>query len=100
MPLTSSQEHDADQEGVTDGEHAAPPTATVAPRKPTFLQKERWKAVQKARRKGMSLRAIERELRIHRVNHQEIFGGRRPSKAAVADGFNFANIGYHGKLIE
>ena len=66
MPLTSSQEHDADQQGVTDGEHASPPTATVAPRKPTFLQKERWKAVQKARRKGMSLRAIERELGIHR----------------------------------
>ena len=29
-------------------------------------QRERWKAVQKARRKGMSLRAIERELGIHR----------------------------------
>ena len=35
-------------------------------RKPTFLQRERWKAIQKARRKGMSLRAIERELGIHR----------------------------------
>ena len=37
---------------------------------PTFLQKERLpgvptKAIQKARRKGMSLRAIERELGIH-----------------------------------
>ena len=29
-------------------------------------QRERWKAVQKARRKGRSLRAIERELGIHR----------------------------------
>ena len=29
-------------------------------------QRERWKALQKARRKGMSLRAIERELGIHR----------------------------------
>ena len=38
----------------------------VSPRKPTFLQRERWKAIQKARRKGMSLRAIERELGIHR----------------------------------
>ena len=66
MPLTSSQEHDPDQEGVTDGEPAAAPPPTVAPRKPTFLQKERWKVVQKARRKGMSLRAIERELGIHR----------------------------------
>ena len=66
MPLASSQEHEGEQEGATDDEPAAAPPPTVAPRKPTFLQKERWKAVQKARRKGMSLRVIERELRIHR----------------------------------
>ena len=65
-PLVSSQEPEADQPDFTDGEVAAAPPATVAPRKPTFLQRERWKAVQKARRKGMSLRAIERELGIHR----------------------------------
>ena len=35
-------------------------------RKPTSLHKESWKAIQKARRKGISLRAIERELGIHR----------------------------------
>ena len=35
-------------------------------RKPTFLQRERWKASQKARCNGISLRAIERELGIHR----------------------------------
>ena len=65
-PLVSSQEPEADQPDCTDGEVAAAPPATVAPRQPTFLQRERWKAVQKARRKGMSLRAIERELGIHR----------------------------------
>ena len=65
-PLVSSQEPEADQPDCTDGEVAAAPPATVAPRKPTFLQRERWKALQKARRKGMSLRAIERELGIHR----------------------------------
>ena len=65
-PLVSSQEPEADQPDCTDGEVAAARPATVAPRKPTFLQRERWKAVQKARRKGMSLRAIERELGIHR----------------------------------
>ena len=66
MPLISSQEPEAGEVGVTNDELAAVPPLTVAPRKPTFLQKERWKAVQKARRKGMSLRAIERELGIHR----------------------------------
>ena len=51
---------------ITDGmARADKPTATSA-RKPTFLQRERWKAIQKARRNGMSLRAIERELGIHR----------------------------------
>ena len=65
-PLVASQELEEDQPDFTTGESAPAPLATVAPRKPTFLQKERWKAVQKARRKGMSLRAIERELGIHR----------------------------------
>ena len=65
-PMVASQEPDADQPDFAGGEVAVAPPATVAPRKPTFLQKERWKAVQKARRKGMSLRAIERELGIHR----------------------------------
>ena len=57
---------------------AAKPVATST-RKLTFLLKERWKAIQKARRKGMSLRAIERELGIHRATikkymDQEIHG--------------------------
>ena len=51
---------------ITDGvARADEPKATFA-RKPTFLQRERWKAIQKARRNGISLRAIERELGIHR----------------------------------
>ena len=56
-----------DQAGLTGGAPAASTPATISPRKPTFLQKERWKAIQKARRKGMSLRAIQRELGIHRA---------------------------------
>ena len=66
---------------------AGRPTATPA-RKPTFLQKERWKAIQKARRKGMSLRAIERELGIHRAtikNYMDAEGPpRRQTRAVVA----------------
>ena len=50
---------------IDDAAAASKPNATSA-RKPTFLQKERWKAIQKARRKRISLRAIERELGIHR----------------------------------
>ena len=50
---------------IDDVATASKPAATSA-RKVTFLQKERWKAIQKARRKGMLHRAIERELGIHR----------------------------------
>ena len=60
----------ADEDGVrgtiTDSAATAGKPKAASPRKPTFLQRERWKAIQKARRKGMSLRAIERELGIHR----------------------------------
>ena len=51
---------------ITDGVARVDKPAATSARKPTFLQRERWKAIQKARRKGMSLRAIERELEIHR----------------------------------
>ena len=61
---TADEEHPV---GLTGGTPASSTPATISPRKPTFLQKERWKAIQKALRKGMSLRAIERELGIHRA---------------------------------
>ena len=67
--------------------HSGRPTATPA-RKPTFLQKERWKAIQKARRKGMSLRAIERELGIHRATVKKYMDAEGPptrqTRAVVA----------------
>ena len=66
-PLDSRAADEEHQAGLTAGATADSTPATVPPRKPTFLQKERWKAIQKARRKGMSLRAIERELGIHRA---------------------------------
>ena len=66
-PLGSRAEDENGGGLITDGA-ATPGSPAAAPtRKPTFLQKERWKAIQKARRKGMSLRAIERELGIHRA---------------------------------
>ncbi len=39
---------------------------SASPRKPTFLQRERWKAVQQAKRRGLSIRGMARELGIHR----------------------------------
>ena len=56
---------------------ASKPKAAAA-RKPTFLQKERWKAIQKARRKGMSLRAIERDLGINRATVRKYLDSEGP----------------------
>lgn len=85
MPLVSrkdqpAQDHAADEVDATDGGPAVMPPVTVAPRKPTFLQRERWKVVQKARRKGMSLRAIEQELWIHRSTVRNYLNAGGPPK--------------------
>ena len=65
--LDSRAEDEEDQAAITDIAVPAGKPKAASPRKPTFLERERWKAIQKARRKGMSLRAIERELGIHRA---------------------------------
>ena len=62
---------------IDDVATASKPAAGSA-RKPTFLQKERWKAIRKARRKGMSLRAIERELGIHRSTIKKYVDAESP----------------------
>ena len=49
-----------------DGTERVRKAATPRRRKPTPLQTARWKAVQKAKRKGLSIRGIARELGIHR----------------------------------
>ena len=87
--LDSSASKDEDQASLTCGASPALAPATVPPRKPTFLQRERWKAIQKARLKGMSLRAIQRELGIHRATIKKYMDadgppGRRSRPALTA----------------
>ena len=66
-PPDSRAEDDKEQVDVTDSPVTVGKPKAASPRKPTFLQRERWKAIRKAKGKGMSLRAIERELGIHRT---------------------------------
>ena len=40
-------------------------TISIPARRPTFLQRKRWKAVQEAKGKGLSIRGMDRELGIH-----------------------------------
>ena len=58
------QEEDAHAAAIDDPDIAGLQVA-ASPRKPTFLQQERWKAVQQAKLKGMSIRRMARELGIH-----------------------------------
>ncbi len=78
QPLASRAE-DENEQGVITGRvaPAGKPKAASAP-KPTFLQRERWKAIQKAKAKGMSLRAIERELGIHRATIKKYLDAEGP----------------------
>ena len=63
---------------IIDGVATAGKSSATPTRKPTFLQKERWKAIQKARRKGISLRGIERELGIHRATIKKYMDAESP----------------------
>ena len=56
-------------------------TATPRPRKPTPLQTARWKAVQKAKRKGLSIRGIAREVGIHRETVRKYMHAESPPMA-------------------
>ena len=56
-------------------------TVTPRSRKPTPLQTARWKAVQKAKRKGLSIRGIARELGIYRETVRKYMNAERPPMA-------------------
>ena len=58
-------------------------TATPRSRKPTPLQTVRWKAVQKAKRKGLSIRGIARELSIHRDTVRKYMHAESPPMAGA-----------------
>ena len=50
----------------------------ASPREPTFLQQERWKAVQQAKLRGMSIRRMARELGIHRETVRRYIDAESP----------------------
>ena len=77
-PLHSRSEDEDDPSMIIDDVATAGKPAATSARELTFLKKERWKAVQKARRKGMSLRSIERELRINRATVRKYLGAEGP----------------------
>ena len=67
-------EDGADSNGARRVRKAAPPRR----RKPTPLQTARWRAVRKAKRKGLSIRGIARELGIHRNTVKKYMNAESP----------------------
>ena len=65
-PLKAKIDEAKDYDRPTDEEEVAAMTVSASPRKPTFLQRERWKPVQEAKRRGLSIRGMARELGLHR----------------------------------
>ena len=78
-PPDSGLESEEDHEKTAASGSSAGKTKSASPRKATLVQRERWKAIQKARRKGMSLRAIERDLGIHRATVKKYLDAEGPS---------------------
>ena len=81
---TLDANHDAEQPVATSGRNGAGRVRkAVGPRrkKPTPLQTARWKAVQRAKRKGLSMRGIARELGIHRDTVKKYMNAERPPVA-------------------
>ena len=68
---------------VADQMTAAGKVAAIPPRKPTFLEKARWKAIQKAKCKGMSIRGIARELGINRATVRKYIDADTPPMRQV-----------------
>ena len=72
---------DAEQQVDTSGSNGTGRVRKVASprrRKPTPLQTARWRAVQKAKHKGLSIRGIARELGIHRDTAKKYMNADRP----------------------
>ena len=67
-----------DYGAVSDREEMVAMTVTTTPRKPTFLQRGRWKAVQRAKLRGLSIRGMARELGIHRETVRRYIDAERP----------------------
>ena len=61
-----------------DREEMVGMTVSATPRKPTFLQRERWKAVQQAKLRGLSIRRMAKELGIHRETVRRYIDSESP----------------------
>ena len=69
---------DADDTVVDNGAVRVRKAPAMSRRKPTPLQTARWNAVQKAKQRGLSIRGVARELRIHRATAKKYIEAESP----------------------
>ena len=77
-PLSTLPDEEDNHHAAIDNESVAELYVDRSPRKPTFLRKARWKAVQQAKLKGMSIRGMARELGIHRNTVRKYIDAESP----------------------
>ncbi len=77
-PLSTLPDEEDNHRAAIDNASVAELYVDPSPRKPTFLQKERWKAVRQAKLKGMSIRGMARELGIHRNTVRKYIDAESP----------------------
>ena len=98
---TPDTNHDTERPVDTSGRNGTArvrKTATPTRRKPTPLQTARWRALQTAKRKGLSIRGIARELNIHRNTSRKYMDAESPPNCARAPDVNDIVVWYYGKL--
>ena len=78
LPGAKPDQEEGAHAAAIDDPDVAGLQVVASPRKPTFLQQERWKAVQQAKLKGMSIRRMARELGIHRVTVRRYIDAESP----------------------
>ena len=73
---------DADDTAIDNGAVRVRKAPAMQRRKPTPLQTARWNAVQKAKRRGLSIRGVARELGIPSGHGKEVHGSSEPAREA------------------
>ncbi len=85
-PASASTQEMLNSQVCPEGDHTVSvddtPTGELqvfpSPGKPTFLQRERWKAVQQTKLRGLSIRGMARELGIHRNTVRKYIDAESP----------------------
>ena len=78
---TASHAGNVHDTATRNGRSRVRKTAASLRRSPTPLQMARWKAVQKAKRRGLSIRGVARELGIHRSTAKKYMKAESPPRA-------------------